>query len=223
MVVHSLLLVSNIIVLLIGNQCKTITDLVSTSSGAVRAGGGLDTVTPVSSPRSPERGWSEPHSPWVGSATPIGPPADAVPGLRDLLYAAVVTGVWSGLLSLVVYGIGVLFGVPFEVATPGAGGLIMVPWFAIALVPLLAALVGALLAGLALGHRHARRVVFWVGTAIAIASCAGPLAQPDDVLWSTRIWLLIPHVITWFLVVPQIARIVGDSEPGMFEPRMSTE
>lgn len=180
-------------------------------------------MAPVSSPRSPERGWSEPGSPWIGSATPIGPPADAVPGLRELLYAAVVTGAWSGLLSLVVYGLGVLFGVPFEVANPAGEGLMMVPWFAIALVPLFAALVGALLAGLALGHRHARRVVFWAGTALALASCAGPLLQPAEVIWSTRIWLLIPHVITWFLVVPQIARIVGDSEPGMFEPRMSGE
>ncbi len=173
----------------------------------------LDSVAPVSSAKSP----------WVGSATPIGPPADAVPGLRDLLYAAVVTGVWSGLLSLIVFGIGVVFGVPFEVSTPAAEGLMTVPWFLVALLPLLAALAGALLAGLALGHRHARRVVFWGGTAIALASCAAPLVQPAEVIWSTRIWLLIPHVITWFLVVPQIARIVGDSEPGMFEPRMSTE
>jgi hypothetical protein len=55
-----------------------------------------------------------------------------------------------------------------------------------------------------------------VGTAVALLSCASPLLQPDDVIWSTRIWLLVPHVITWFLVVPQIARIVGDSEPGMY-------
>ncbi|MFZ8980144.1 MAG: hypothetical protein ACO21P_12000, partial [Candidatus Nanopelagicales bacterium] len=81
-----------------------------------------------------------------------------------------------------------------------------------------AAVVGALLAAIMLGRRHARRIVFWAGTGIAVLTCAIPLVQPDDVLWSTRIWLLIPHVITWFLVVPQIARIVGDSEPGMFAP-----
>ena len=159
------------------------------------------------------------NSPWVGSATPIGPPADAVPRLRDLLYAAGVTGIWSGLLSLAVYGVGRLFGVPFEVSTPATGGLMVVPWFAMALIPIAAAYVGALLSTLMLGRRHAGRVVFWVGTLIALASCAGPLVQPAEVIWSTRIWLLIPHVITWFLVVPQIARIVGDSEPGMYEPR----
>jgi hypothetical protein len=130
----------------------------------------------------------------------------------------VVTGAWSGLLSLTIYGLGRLLGVPFEVMSPGSESLQVVPWFLMLLVPLLAALVGALLAALMLGRRHARRIVFWAGTGIAVLTCAIPLVQPDDVLWSTRIWLLIPHVITWFLVVPQIARIVGDSEPGMFAP-----
>jgi hypothetical protein len=37
--------------------------------------------------------------------------------------------------------------------------------------------------------------------------------------WSTRIWLTIPHIITWFLVVPQVARIIGDTEPGLHEER----
>jgi len=120
------------------------------------------------------------------------------------------------LLSLALYGVGRLLGVPFEVARPGSDALQVVPWFLMLLVPLLAAVVGALLAAIMLGRRHARRIVFWVGTAIAVLSCASPLLQPADVLWSTRIWLLIPHAITWFLVVPQIARIVGDSEPGMY-------
>jgi hypothetical protein len=108
--------------------------------------------------------------------------------------------------------------VPFEVMRPGSDSLQVVPWFLMLLAPLLAAVVGALLAAIMLGRRHARRIVFWAGTLIALLSCASPLMQPDDVIWSTRIWLLIPHVITWFLVVPQIARIVGDSEPGMFAP-----
>jgi hypothetical protein len=141
-----------------------------------------------------------------------------VPHTSNLLYAGVVTGAWSGLISLAIYGIGRLLGVPFEVARPGSEGLQIVPWFLMLLVPLLAALVGALLTAIMLGRRHARRIVFWGGTAIAVLSCVSPLLQPADVLWSTRIWLLIPHVVTWFLVVPQLARIVGDSEPGMYAP-----
>ncbi|MGA1481076.1 MAG: DUF6069 family protein [Candidatus Nanopelagicales bacterium] len=157
-------------------------------------------------------------APWADSVTPVPPPASSVPHTSNLVYAGVVTGAWSGLLSLTIYGLGRLLGVPFEVMSPGSESLQVVPWSIMLLVPLLAALVGALLAALMLGRRHARRIVFWAGTGIAVLTCAIPLVQPDDVLWSTRIWLLIPHVITWFLVVPQIARIVGDSEPGMFAP-----
>jgi hypothetical protein len=146
----------------------------------------------------------------------VPPPASAVPHTSNLVYAGVVTGAWSGLLSLAIYGVGRLLGVPFEVMRPGSDSLQVVPWFLMLLAPLLAAVVGALLAAIMLGRRHARRIVFWGGTAIAVLSCASPLTQPEDVIWSTRIWLLIPHVVTWFLVVPQIARIVGDSEPGMF-------
>lgn len=155
-------------------------------------------------------------APWADSVTPVPPPASTVPHTSNLLYAGVVTGAWSGLISLAIYGIGRLLGVPFEVARPGSEGLQIVPWFLMLLVPLLAALVGALLTAIMLGRRHARRIVFWGGTAIAVLSCVSPLLQPADVLWSTRIWLLIPHVVTWFLVVPQLARIVGDSEPGMY-------
>ena len=158
-------------------------------------------------------------APWADSVTPVPPPAEAVPHTSTLLYAGVVTGSWSGLLSLLVYGIGRLLGVPFEVFRPGSETLEVVPWLLVLLVPLLAALGGALLAAIALGRRHARRIVFWAGTALALLSCVNPLVQPAEVLWSSRIWLLIPHVITWFLVVPQLARIVGDSEPGMFAVR----
>lgn len=155
-------------------------------------------------------------APWADSVTPVPPPASTVPHTSNLVYAGVVTGAWSGLLSLALYGVGRLLGVPFEVARPGSDALQVVPWLLMLLVPLLAAVVGALLAAIMLGRRNARRIVFWVGTAIAVLSCASPLLQPAEVLWSTRIWLLIPHAITWFLVVPQIARIVGDSEPGMY-------
>jgi hypothetical protein len=157
-------------------------------------------------------------APWADSVTPVPPPASAVPHTSNLVYAGVVTGAWSGLLSLLVYGVGRLLGVPFEVLRPGSDSLAVVPWFLMLLAPLLAAVIGALLAAIMLGRRHARRIVFWGGSVIALLSCASPIVQPGDVIWSTRIWLLIPHVITWALVVPQIARIVGDSEPGMFAP-----
>lgn len=154
---------------------------------------------------------------WSGSVTPVSPPTSANPGVRTMAYAALVTGVWSGLLSLLVYGIARLLRVPMEVET--GAGLQEVPWFAVLLLPLVAAEVGAIASLLVRGWKGAGRIVFWVGTVVAIASLVPLVMQPDSVLVSTRIWLGVMHVITWILVVPQIARIIGDSEPGKHEER----
>lgn len=153
-------------------------------------------------------------APWLDSRTPVGPPTAANPRVRNLLYAAAVTGGWAGLLCLIVYVIGRLAGVPLEVQSPGDTGLAVIPWLTVLLLPLAAATAAAMLAALARGRRHAERLVFWLGTLIALASCLAPIIQPTEVYWSTRILLLVMQLITWALVVPQIARIVGDSEPG---------
>lgn len=147
---------------------------------------------------------------WVGTKTPIAPAISMDPGPKFLAYAGLVTGVWSSILSLVVYGFARLIGVPMEVDTDRLPT--MVPWIAIVVVPLAAAEVGAMASLLARGLPHARNIVFWVGTLIAILSLAFPIMRSESI--STGIWLSIPHVITWFLVVPQIARIIGDTEPG---------
>jgi len=148
---------------------------------------------------------------WSTSVTPVAPPRAANPRLRFLIYAATVTGIWSGLLCLLVYGIGHLAHVSFVVEQPD-GSLAPISWLAVLLVPLLVAYVAALLSALLRGRAHGGRIVFWLGTVLAIASAYGPLSQPIG--WSSRVLLLLMHAITWALVVPQLARIVGDSEPG---------
>ena len=158
--------------------------------------------------------------PWLKSVTPIAPPKAENPTVRFLLYAAIVTGVWSGLLSLVVFAIARLCGVPFAAAQGQDGAVGQIRWYAPLLLPVVAALVGALLSALVLGRRHAKRIVFWTGSFIALVSMAGPVMQPEEVLWSTRILLMCMHVIAWFLIVPQLARIVGDSEPAASEIRV---
>jgi len=152
---------------------------------------------------------------WAQSVTPIPPPTSAHPTFRFLAYAGLVTGAWSSLLSLAVYGLARGIGVPMEVVLGGIPEV--VPWILVVVIPLGSAVAGALLAGFLRGMRFAGAIVFWVGTLIAALSCISPLTQPVE--WSTRLWLTIPHLITWFLVVPQIARIIGDTEPGQHEDR----
>lgn len=146
---------------------------------------------------------------WIGSKTPIAPAVALDPGPKFLAYAGLVTGAWSAILSLIVYAFARLIGVPLEVDTNQLP--VMVPWIAIVVVPLAAAEIGAMASLLARGLPHAQQIVFWAGTIIALASLAFPIMRSE--LVSTAIWLSIPHLITWFLVVPQIARIIGDTEP----------
>ncbi len=152
-------------------------------------------------------------APWLTSVTPVGPPTSANPRVRFLLYAGLVTGIWSGIACLIVYGIGRATGVPFVVASAGAAPK-PVTWLAVLLFPIAAGLVFALIGSLLRGRRRAGRITYWLGTVLAVISLAGPLLQPADVDWGSRILLALMHVITWFLVVPQVARIVSDSEPG---------
>jgi len=146
---------------------------------------------------------------WLTSKTPIAPPSSLDPKPRFLSYAALVTGVWSGLISLVVFAIARLFGVPMDVVLEGT--TIHVFWFAVLLVPVAAAQIGAMASLLLRGISHAQRIVFWIGTVIAVVSIATPFITATSV--STAIVLAIMHAITWGLVVPQIARIIGDTEP----------
>lgn len=158
---------------------------------------------------------SRPQGAWVGSVTPVPPPASANPTLRTLGYAAVVTGAWSGLASLLISLVGRAFGVDYDAAIPGTGVVEAISWTFLLLAPLALALVGALLCTPLLGRPSGGRIAWWGGTLIALASLAVPLLwQPAEVAWTTRVWLCIPHLTTWWLVVPQLARIVGDAEPG---------
>jgi len=143
--------------------------------------------------------------------------------VRFLVYAGLVTGIWAGLLCLVIYAIGRAAGVSFEVVGSGAQTSTEVPWPLVALAPVVAALAAALISALVRGRRHAGNIVFWVFSLLALVSLSGPLLQPSDIGWSTRILLALMHVITWLLVVPQLARIVRDSEPGRSMDRLAHE
>ena len=134
-----------------------------------------------------------------------------------MAYAGLVTGGLAGLVCLVLYGIARLFGAPMEIDT--MDGVAVVPWFLVLIIPVLAGVIGAIAALLLRGRRAAGRIVFWAGTTLAVASLSLLLLPPGATDLSTKIWLSVMHVVTWLFVVPQVARIVGDSEPGRHAER----
>ena len=134
-----------------------------------------------------------------------------------MAYAGLVTGGLAGLVCLVLYGIARLLGAPMAIDT--MDGVAVVPWFLVLIIPVLAGVIGAIAALLLRGRRAAGRIVFWAGTTLAVASLSLLLLPPGATDLSTKIWLSVMHVITWLFVVPQVARIVGDSEPGRHAER----
>ena len=148
--------------------------------------------------------------PWSASVTPVPPLRSAEPTLRFLLYSGFFTGACAGVLCLIVLGVGRAFGVHLIEPQGVPAWVQAFPWLVVVLVPIACGLVGALGTAVVRGWAHARAWVWIVGTGLAVLSLGGPLAES---MWSARLMLASMHVITWFLVVPQLARIAGDSEP----------
>ena len=149
--------------------------------------------------------------PWSRSVTPVPPLRSASPSVRNLVYAGLFTGAWSGGLSLIVLAVGRGVGVHVIEPQSAPAWVQAFPWLAVLVLPIACGVLGALGSAMVRGWRHASWWVWFVGTAVALLSLAGPLSEAS---WSARLMLGLMHVITWFLVVPQLARIVGDSEPG---------
>ncbi len=98
-------------------------------------------------------------------------------------------------------------------------GVAVMPWFLVLLIPVMSGVIGAIAALLLRGRRHAGRIVLWVGTVLAVTSLSLSLLPPGATDLSTKIWLSAMYLVTWLFIVPQVARIVGDSEPGRHAER----
>ena len=149
------------------------------------------------------------------SVTFIPPPKSAIPTTRDVFQAGLVTGITASIVCSMTAFIAWVFRVDFLVSPPFTSGedLVPLPWITVALLPLIVGLAGSLAAAGLLGVRRARMLVLVLGTLLAIISLAAPLLQPDTVTWPTKLWLVVMHVETWVIIVPQVARVVGDSDP----------
>jgi hypothetical protein len=149
----------------------------------------------------------------LDSVTPIAPPIESMPRLSSVLRAGVVTGITASLVCWLLYGIASLFGTDFDVRMGFGDGLTHVAWYQILMVPLLS---GVVFAGMAAGlrrHPNCRRNALLIGYALGAVSLLAVVLQPAEVTWPTKIWLAIFHIVTIVLVVPQVARVIGDADP----------
>jgi hypothetical protein len=149
----------------------------------------------------------------LDSVTPQPPPIEAAPRFSDVMRAGLTPGVTASLVCWLLYGIATLFGTDFDVAAGSSSDLVHVAWYQVLIVPVLAALVFALAATALRKRRHCRRSTLLFGYGFGALSLLPVLLQPAEVTWPTRIWLIVFHLVTIALVVPQVARVVGDSDP----------
>lgn len=149
----------------------------------------------------------------LDSVTPVPPALEDAPRFSDVLRAGLITGVTASLVCWLLYGVASLFGTDFDVRTGVGAGLRHIAWYLVLITPVTSALAFALVAAALRKHRHCRRTTALVGYALGALSLLPVLLQPGSVTWPTRIWLLVLHLVTILLVVPQVARVVGDSDP----------
>lgn len=147
------------------------------------------------------------------SVTPVPPPVSAAPTNQTLLYAGWVTGLTAGIVSFAINIVAGWFGVDFHLGIPGTDLTWTLSSLQNLLIPWVVGLGAALIAMLLLGRRRARRMAWLLGTiALGIAVTLPALWTPT-VTWSTRVTALVMQLLTYGLIVPQFARILGDSEP----------
>ena len=149
----------------------------------------------------------------IDSVTPVPPPIEAVPWLSDMLRTGIVTGVSASLVCWLLYGIASLFGTDFDVRQGTSDGLVHVTWYQVIALPLIAALMFSLIAAALRRRPNCRRNTLAIGYTLGVLSLAPVLLQPAEVTWPTKIWLTLFHLVTILIVVPQVARVVGDSDP----------
>jgi len=155
----------------------------------------------------------DPVSNNLNSVTPVPPPVEAIPRLSAVLRAGIVTGVTASLLCWLLFGIGTLFGTEFDIHLAGSSGVTHVPWYVVVLMPFLLVMAYAALSASLRDRPGCRRLCLTLGYSLGLLGVIAFLFQPEQVTWPTRIWLALMVIVTVVISVPQIARVVGDSDP----------
>jgi len=130
-----------------------------------------------------------------------------------ILISGVVCGVLVMVPTLIVYWVLRLVGVPFEVAVGGDTSLTLVGTWQVMLVPIAAGFLGGLLAGTFRTLTNGPRFAALSLTALTLASCAVPLMQPASVATSTRVSLIVLHLLVGGVLTWAISRAITSEDP----------
>jgi hypothetical protein len=130
---------------------------------------------------------------------------DQAPTMGRLMIAGVVGGVIGGVVSFVLWLIAGAIGMPTEVNVQGQG-ITSLAWFQFVAFATFAGLGGGIVAGLLRNRVNAFRTFNIIAIVVLVVSMIPPLAQPAEVAWSTRIILMVTHVIVYITVVKSIQR-----------------
>jgi len=116
-------------------------------------------------------------------------------GIAGFVGGAVATVVWLGAESA---------GLPTAVEIPNQG-VVPLTWVNLVGAGLVSGLGAALVALLADGRRHARRLFTAIAIVVLVLSLAPLVVQPEEVALSTRLVLALTHGLVYLAVVPRLA------------------
>lgn len=127
-----------------------------------------------------------------------------------LVITGAVGGVLGGVASLVLWLVAGAIGMPTAVNVTGQG-VVDLAWFQFIGLSFFAGIGGGIVAGFLRNRVGAFRTFNIIAIVVLVISMIGPIAQPEEVAWSTRIVLMITHVLVYITVVKAIQREMANA------------
>ena len=127
-----------------------------------------------------------------------------------LVITGAVGGVLGGVASLVLWLVAGAIGMPAAVNVTGQG-IVDLAWYQFIGLSFFAGIGGGVVAGFLRNRPGGFRTFNIIAIVVLVISMIGPIAQPEEVAWSTRIVLMITHVLVYITVVKAIQREMANA------------
>lgn len=120
-----------------------------------------------------------------------------------LFIAGGVAGVLGGAVSFIVWLIAGLIGMSDQVNVMGQG-MQPLEWYQFVVFGMFSGFGGGAVAGILRNSASGARTFTIISVVVLLLSFAAPLVNQTDTEWSTKIVLLVTHVIVFLAVVPTL-------------------